>query len=153
MYYKCLRVNFRQDGSYINCPDWIKKKKEKINQKNKDYKCFQYAVTVALDYEEIKWNSERVPNIKSFTNKCKQRIGINYKKKDDWKTLEKNNPRIALNILYFKEQKTCPAYIPKISSNCKKQIVLLVIPYNEKQGWHYLAVKDYLHYYTNNFKT
>ena len=81
MYYKCFRVNFRQDGSYINCPDWIKKKKEKINQKNKDYKCFQYAVTVALDYEEIKWNSERVPNIKSFTNKCKQRIGINYKKK------------------------------------------------------------------------
>ena len=75
------------------------------------------------------------------------------KKKDDWKTLEKNNPRIALNILYFKEQKTCPAYIPKISSNCKKQIVLLVIPYNEKQGWHYLAVKYYLHYYTNNFKT
>ena len=56
MYYKCFRVNFRQDGSYINCPDWIKKKKEKINQKNKDYKCFQYAVTVALDYEEIKWN-------------------------------------------------------------------------------------------------
>ena len=31
-------------------------------------KCFQYAVTLALSYEEIKWNPERVSNINRFVN-------------------------------------------------------------------------------------
>ena len=33
-----------------------------------DDKCFQYAATVILNYEEIKRNSERVSTIKSFIN-------------------------------------------------------------------------------------
>ena len=41
-----------------------------------DDKWFQYA-TVALNYEEIKWNPERVSNIKPFINKYKWK-GINY---------------------------------------------------------------------------
>ena len=60
MYYKCHKVNFKRGRSYINSPDWIKKKKTTINRKNGDDKCFQYAATVALNYEEIKWDSERV---------------------------------------------------------------------------------------------
>ena len=41
---------------------------------------------------------------------------------------EKNNPIIALNILYIKEMEICPAYISKINLNCEKQIILLMIP-------------------------
>ena len=33
------------------------------------------------------------------------------------------------------------AYISKINSNYEKQIILLMIPNEEKEGWHYLAVK------------
>ena len=33
MYYKCHKVNFRRGGSYIDSPDWIKKKKATINPK------------------------------------------------------------------------------------------------------------------------
>ena len=67
----------------------------------------------------------------------------NYTSKiDDWKTFEKNNPAIALNILYIKEKEICPAYISKFNSNCEKQISLLIISNEEKQGWHYLAVKN-----------
>ena len=40
-----------------------------MNPKNGDNECFQYAATVALNYEEIKWKSERVSNIKPFINK------------------------------------------------------------------------------------
>ena len=47
---------------------------------------------------------------------------------DDWKTFEKNNPTIALNILYTKAKEICPAYISKITSNYEKQIILLTIP-------------------------
>ena len=54
MYSKCHRVNFKSVGSYIDSQDWIKKKKATINSKNKDDKCFQYVVTVALIYEEIR---------------------------------------------------------------------------------------------------
>ena len=41
LYYKCHRVNFIRAGSYIDSPDWIKKKKATINPKNADDKCFQ----------------------------------------------------------------------------------------------------------------
>ena len=73
MYHKCYKVNFRRGGSYIHSPDWIKldkknKKNATINSKNKLDKCFQYAVAVALNYEETKWNPERVLNIKPFIN-------------------------------------------------------------------------------------
>ena len=33
MYYKCHKVNFRRSGSYIDFPDWIKRKKATINPK------------------------------------------------------------------------------------------------------------------------
>ena len=69
MYYKCDRVNFIGGGSYIDSPDWIKKKKATINQKNTDDKCFQYAATVELNYEEIESLPEIVSNIKLFINK------------------------------------------------------------------------------------
>ena len=52
-----------------------------------------------------------------------------------------NNLTIALNIFYTKEKEICPAYTSKINSNCEKQIILLMIPNKEKEGWHYLAVK------------
>ena len=49
---------------------------------------------------------------------------------------------MALNILYIKEKETCSAYVSKINSNCEKQIILLMIPNEEKEGrLHYLAVK------------
>ena len=63
MYYKCHKVNFRRGCSYIGYPDWIKKKKATINPKNEDDQCFQYAVTVALNYGEIESHPERFPNI------------------------------------------------------------------------------------------
>ena len=47
------------------------------------------------------------------------------------KTFEKNIPTIARNILYLKEKEICPAYISKINMNCKKEIILLMIPSKE----------------------
>ena len=75
-----------------------------MNPKNEDDKDFRYAVTFALNYGETESHPERVSNIKPFINKYNSK-GINYPSKlDDWKTFEKNNPTIALNILYIKEK-------------------------------------------------
>ena len=47
-------------GSHIDSPKWLKNKKATIYPKNNDDKCFQYALTVALNYEEIKKDLQRI---------------------------------------------------------------------------------------------
>ena len=55
LHYKCHKIYPNCGGSCINSPDWIKNKKATINPiSKKDNKCFQQAVTVALNHEEIK---------------------------------------------------------------------------------------------------
>ena len=76
--YKC----YKHGGSYIDSPDWMKKKEATINQKNKDDKCFQYAATLALIYGGIKWNPERISIVKPFINKY-NRDEIKYLSKID----------------------------------------------------------------------
>ena len=141
MYEKCHKVNFRHGGSYIDSPDQIKRKKATINQKNKDDKCFQYEVTVALKYEETESHPERVSNIQAFINKYYWEEINNPSKIDDQKTSDKYSPASALNLLYIKEKEICPADISNINSNCEKQIILLMIPNEEIEVWHYIAVK------------
>ena len=68
---------------------------------------------VALNYGEIELHPERVSNIKLFINKYNWK-GINYPSKiDDLKTLGKNNPAIALNILHIKESNMSSLYLKK----------------------------------------
>ena len=105
LYCKCHKIKLKRGGSHTDSPDWIKNKKAAINPKSADDKCFQHAVTVALNYEEIKWNLEKVSNIKPFINKYNGK-GINYPTKvDDWKTFEKNNPKLLLIFCILKKKK------------------------------------------------
>ena len=61
LYCKCLEINPNYGRSYVDSPDWIKNKKALINPVHKkDNKFFQNAVTVALNYEEIKSDLQRV---------------------------------------------------------------------------------------------
>ena len=118
-----------------------KSKKQQKNPENEDCKCFQYAATFTLNCEEIKCNLENVSNIKTFINKYNW-SGINYPSKVvDWKSFGKNNLTIVLNILYIKEKEILPGYISKHNSTFEKQIILLMIRNEKKEGWHYLAVK------------
>ena len=53
LYYKLHKISLNRGGSYIDSPKWLKNKKATINLKNNDDKCFQYAITVALNHEQI----------------------------------------------------------------------------------------------------
>ena len=54
LYYNLNKVSLSRSGSYIDSPKWSKNKKATINPQNKkDDKCFQYALTVVLNYEKI----------------------------------------------------------------------------------------------------
>ena len=68
LYYKCHKINLNWGGSYIDSLDWTKNKKTTINPINKkDNKFFQYAVTVALNCEEIKKDPQIITKI-SYKN-------------------------------------------------------------------------------------
>ena len=43
--------------------------------------------------------------------------------------------------MYIKEKEICPACISKINFNCEKEIILLMIPNEEKEGWQYIPAK------------
>ena len=60
MNYDINKIALNRDGSYIESPTWLKSKKCAINPQNKnDNYCFQYALTVALNYEKIDNHSEK----------------------------------------------------------------------------------------------
>ena len=78
-------------------------------------------VTVALNHEEIQKDLQRITKIKPF----------------------------ALNVLYAKKEKICPAYVSKHNSNRGKQVFHLMMTNREKREakfegrrWHKFAVKN-----------
>ena len=66
MEYKLNKIGLNRGGSYIDSPKWLKNKKATINSKNNDDKCLQYALTVALNYQNIKKDPQRISKIKPF---------------------------------------------------------------------------------------
>ena len=54
LYYDFNKTSINRGGSYIDSPKLLKDKKSIINPKNNDNKCFQYAVTLALNLDKIK---------------------------------------------------------------------------------------------------
>ena len=66
LYYDFNKISLNRGGSYIDSPKWVKDKKSTINPKNNDYKCFQYAVTLALSLDKIKKDPQRISKIKPF---------------------------------------------------------------------------------------
>ena len=73
-----------------------KKQNATINPKNKDEKCFQYALIVALNYKQIKNHPEMISKIKPFIDK------YNWKDIDfpshnkDWKNLSQTINQLLL---------------------------------------------------------
>ena len=124
LYYKCHKRDFKQRGSYVDSPDWVKNKKVTINLINKkDNKCFQYVITTTLNHEEIKKDPQRITKIKPFINKYNWE-GIHFpSEKDDWKKTEKNNLTIALSVLLANEDIIYPVYVSKHNSNRMEQVI------------------------------
>ena len=99
------QLNLTRGSSYITLPSWITNKKAVINPKNEnDEECFKWAVTAALNYNEIKSNPERMSNIVGYTNNYNWSglefpVAIN-----KISEFEKNND-IVVNVLGVKEQR------------------------------------------------
>ena len=54
LYYDLNKISLNRGGSYTNSLEWLKTKKATIKPQNeKDDKCFQYGLTVALNHKQI----------------------------------------------------------------------------------------------------
>ena len=138
LFYDFSRVSISKGGS----PKWLKDKKCTVNQKNNDNKCFQYATTLALNFNKINKHSQRISRIKPFIENYNWN-DINFPTtKKDWNRFEVNNKNVALNILYvpFDTKKIEIAYESKCNLVRDNQIILLMICNGE--NWHYLVVKS-----------
>ena len=60
LYYDFNKISLNRGGSYIDSPKWLKDKKSTINPKNNDHKCFQYAVTLALNLDKINKHPQKI---------------------------------------------------------------------------------------------
>ena len=140
-YYNFNKTSIYRDGSYIDSPKWLRDKKSTINPKNNDLKCFQYAATLELIFDNVNNHPEKKSKIRPFIDQ------YNWKDIDfpatskDWKKFELNN-KVALNILFVSHntKKIQLAYRSKYNLTYNKQIILLMITDGEK--WHYLVVKN-----------
>ena len=135
LYYDFNKISLYRGESYIDSPKWLKDKKSTINPKNNDHKCFQYAVTLALNLDNIDNHPERISKIKPFIYQ------YNWKDIDfsptnkEWRKFELNN-EIALNILYVPHntRKIQVAYKSKNNLTCDKQVILLMITVKNLSG-------------------
>ena len=141
LYYDFNKISINRGGSYVDSPKCLTDKKSTINPINNDYKCFQYAITLALNLDQIRKNPQRISKIKRFIDQH------NWKNIDfpstskDWRKFELNN-EIALNILYVSHntKKIHIAYKSRYNLTGEKQVILLMISNGE--NWHYLVVKN-----------
>ena len=86
--YHIHKTSLKRGKSYIKSPEWILNKRATINPKNKDNKCFQYSITVALNHQNIENHPERISNIKPFIDQYNWE-GIDFPAEiKDWEKLE-----------------------------------------------------------------
>ena len=113
-----------------------------INPQNKDEECFKWAVIEALHHEDIKHHPERISLLRSYEKQYNWKgheFPVSIKKIDKF---EKNNPGIAVNVLFSnkKNQNIYTAHRSGRNVKCKKQVNLLMIVDGEKR--HYTAINN-----------
>ena len=137
------KVDLKRLGSCIETPEWIQNKGATINRQNDDDdNHFQYAITIALNYDEMGNHHQRVNKVEPFVDKYDW-SELNFPSHAGyWKKFESNNKSIALNVLYVPEgEKTIRhAYKSKYNLAHENQVILLMISDGEK--WHYLTVRS-----------
>ena len=95
LYYNLQKISLNKKGlSYIHST------KLTINLKNNDNNCFQYALTVALNYQNIKKDLQRISKLKPFINQYNWKE-LDFPSEQKYcKKFELSNKSIALNMLF-----------------------------------------------------
>ena len=68
LHYHLQKISLKRGRSYIDSSKWAKDKEATINPKNNSNNSFQYALTVTLNYQNVKKDLLRISKIKPFIN-------------------------------------------------------------------------------------
>ena len=141
--YHLHKISFNRGSSYIESPEWLHNKGVTINPKNtEDNNCFQYAITAALNYQNIGGHPERISKLKPFINNHNWKDIEFLSHYKDWRKFECNDKAIALNILFVPNntEEIRQACISEHNDERNNQVNLLMIT-DGTSNWHYLAIK------------
>ena len=121
LYYDLNKIRLNRGGSYMKYSELLEDKQTTTNPKNKnDDKCFGYALTVALNYEKVNKNRQRISKkLKTFINQYNWKIDFS-STVNDLKKYELNNNSIALNICM------CLIILKKYVKRISQNIIQLV---------------------------
>ena len=87
LYYHLQKTSLSRKGeSYIDSPKWLKNKKT-INPKNNDNNCFQFALSVSLNYQNSKEDPQRISKILPFIDQYDWKEIKFPSHKENWKKL------------------------------------------------------------------
>ena len=142
--YHFHKVSLKPGSSYIPSPKWLINKKPTLDLHNKeDNWCFLFARVLALNYQRISHNPQRVSNLMPFIpnyNWDNIEFPAGHK---EYTIFERDNCDIALNILYVphKTEEIRPAYISK-HNNTRNVHANLLMTTDGYGNWHYLAIKS-----------
>jgi hypothetical protein len=124
--------------SYIETPESIANKKAVVNVKNKDEKCFQWAILSALfpSTENVNDVSKYVPFVKEV-NWSGLRFPVTV---NQVRLFERNNQNFTVNVYVYEESEddVIPIYVTKCGMRAK-HIDLLLLKDGEK--CHYVWIK------------
>ena len=127
LYINFHRLVLTRDSSYIELPKWLKSKEAVIKPQNKDEECFKWAVIETLHHEEVRHHPERISLLRPYENQDNWKgveFPVSIKKIDKF---EKNNPDIAVNVLFSNKKNIYTARRSERNVKCKKQVNLLMI--------------------------
>ena len=129
------RLNLTRGSSYIPLPDWLTKKKEIINPKNSDQECFKWAVIVAMRWEEIDRDHQKISKLRRYEDDFDW-DGIKFPASiNDIKRFKSRN-EITVNILALEGKKI---YICRKGKEYNRVANLTLITEHSKK--HYVAIK------------
>ena len=141
--YKLHIVSLNRGGSFIKSAEWFVNKKATINPKNEnDDNCFQYSITSALNYTEIKKRE-----LENIFKKTKHEDTDFSSHQRGWEKFEQNNESIALNVLFSPQDSEEIMLI----YNYKRENNVLLLMINDNEKYFYFAVKSKLELYSSEW--
>ena len=146
--YKLHKIRLKGVGSLIESPEWLKNTGATINPKNrKGDKCFQYPLTLALNYNKIKKKE-----LEKIFKKIKRKDIDFLSHQRVWKNFEKKNESITLNVLFSSQNNEEKTLVYNSEHNFEREnnAVLLMIN-DDAEKYYYFAVKSRLELYSSEW--
>ena len=135
LHYDFQKIDIVRAESYIKSPNWLVNKGATVSPKHeKDNKCFQYSITLALNH-----NKTKNKDLQKILKLKPSDIGFS-PHQEGWENFEQNNTSIAVNVLFVlhtsKEIKL--AYKSRYYNERENHAILLMINGKAKRCYIFL---------------